>query len=285
MWGTFMKNSLFLIVLVSLVTASCASSNNSELTVEQKKAEVYYAQGTTDLVGKNYQKALTNLLTAKNFNPDDSKIRNNLGMAYYFREQYALAEEELKASINLDEKNSDARLNLGSLYMSKKRYKEARVQFEKVTKDLTFANQYRNYYNLAVLSLAEGDRKEAFAFLEKSLKEKEDYCQAHFKLGELYAEEYRFKQALDSFRESGKGTCVSEPAPHYQQALALLNLGRETEAKRKFQEVMEKFSSTNFSTLASLQIKKINNNVDENTKQATQTEVIRGTQSAETPNF
>lgn len=59
--------------------------------------------------------------------------------------------------------------------------------------------QFRNYYNFALLALKEGDRKEAFDFLNKSIKKKEDYCQAHFKLGELYTEEYKFKQALACF--------------------------------------------------------------------------------------
>jgi type IV pilus assembly protein PilF len=278
-----MKNMLFLLSLVVLST-SCSSNANRELTTEQRKAEVYYTQGTNELVNKNYQKALTNLLAAKELDPKDSKIRNNLGMAYYFREQLALAEEELKTAISLDEKNTDARLNLGSLYMSKNRFKEARTLFEKAAKDLTFTNQYRNYYNLALLSLAEGDRRQAFVYLEKSIKEREDYCTAHFKLGELYAEEFRFQQALASFREAGKGTCVSEPAPLYHQALALQNLNRPAEAKRKFTEVMEKFSSTRFSTMAGIQLKKINNN-EQTTQQARETEIIRQSEPVETPNF
>jgi Tfp pilus assembly protein PilF len=280
----FMKNTLFLLSLISFLSVSCSSSQNRDQTIEEKKAEVYYNQGTNELVNKNYQRALTSLLQAKELNPKESKIRNNLGMAYYFREQFALAEEELKTAIKLDEKNSDARLNLGSLYMTKNRLKEARVQFEKVTTDLTFPNQYRTYYNLAILSLAEGDRRQAFVQLEKSIKEKDDYCTAHYKLGELYSEEYRFKQALDSFREAGKGTCVNEPSPLYQQALALLNLNRTGEAKKKFQEVMEKFSSSRFSTLASVQLKKINNN-EQPTVEARETEVIRESQEAESPNF
>lgn len=174
-------------------------------------------------------------------------------------------------------------MNLGSLYLSQKNYKAARIQFLAVLEDLTYPNQFRNYYNLALVSLNEGDRRMAFEYLAKSIKEKEDYCLSHYKLGEMYAEEYRFKQALDSFKESGKGTCVSEPGPHYQQAMALLNLNRPTEAKLKFQEITEKFPATRFGTMASIQIKKINNNNEEQSTR-TQTEMIRSN-SVETPNF
>lgn len=279
-----MEIKALILTLLVLSVSSCSNNQLKDQTPDEKKAEVYYGQGTTELVRKNYAQALGYLTKAKELNSKDSKIRNNLGMAYYFRDQHELAEQELKAAISIDSKNSDAHLNLGSLYMEKNRLKDARVQFEYALSDLTFPNQYRNFYNLGILSLKEGDRREAFENLAKSIKEKLDYCPAHYKLGEMYAEEFRYKQALDAFKESGKGTCVSDPAPQYQQAMMLVNLNRPTEAKRKFQEVMEKFSSTRFGTMASIQIKKINNNDDTPTR-ATQTEVIKQTQSVETPNF
>lgn len=280
-----MKPKAFVLTLAVLLFSSCSSNQLTEQTPEEKKAEVYYGQGTNDLVNQNYAQALINLTKAKELNPKDAKVRNNLGMAYFFRNQPALAETELKESIRLDKKNTDARLNLGSLYMSKNRFKEAREQFDLVAADLTFANHYRNYYNLAVLSLKEGDRKSAFEYLDKSVTEREDYCAAHFMLGELHTEEYRYKQALASFKNATKGTCVSEPAPHYQQAITLLNLNRNAEAKLKFIEVQEKFSSTKFATMAGIQIKKLNNTNDQPTTRSTQTERIYNSESVETPNF
>ena len=280
-----MKYKALVLTLAALLLASCATNSNDlkNQTPDEKKSEVYYGQGTNELVNKNYSQALTYLTKAKELNPKDSRVRNNLGMSYFFRDQIGLAEEQLKKAIDLDDKNTDARMNLGSLYLSQKNYKAARIQFLAVLEDLTYPNQFRNYYNLALVSLNEGDRRMAFEYLAKSIKEKEDYCLSHYKLGEMYAEEYRFKQALDSFKESGKGTCVSEPGPHYQQAMALLNLNRPTEAKLKFQEITEKFPATRFGTMASIQIKKINNNNEEQSTR-TQTEMIRSN-SVETPNF
>lgn len=278
---------IFFISLLLALTASCSTTNElAEKTTDQKKAEIYYAQGTSDLVRKNYSQALINLLKAKEFDPKDSQIRNNLGMAYYFREQPELAEKELLKAIDLDKTNSDARVNLGTLYMEKNRLKEAKSQYEFVLQDLTYLNQFRNFYNLGVLALKEGDRATAFEYLFKSIKEKEDYCQAHFKLGQLYFDEYKFKEALKSFQESSKGTCVNEPAPHYQQALALLNLDRFLEARKKFNEVKAKFPESRFSTMASLQLKKITSEIQEGSAtRSFQTEVIKESKTIESPNF
>lgn len=282
-----MKHSLSFLFFAAFLLVSCASTNElAEKTTEQKKSEIYYGQGTSDLVNKNYSQALINLLKAREFDPNDSQIRNNLGMAYYFRSQPELAEKELLKSIDLNNKNSDARVNLGTIYMEKNRLKEARIQYEKVLEDLTYISQFRNYYNLAVLALKEGDRAESFEYLFKSIKEKEDYCQAHFKLGELYFEEYKFKQALNSFQESAKGTCVNEPAPHYQQALVLMNLNRFEEARIKLKDVMEKFPKTRFNSLASIQLKKISAELREQSASGNfQTEIIKESKTVESPNF
>ncbi|MBC7539454.1 MAG: tetratricopeptide repeat protein [Bacteriovorax sp.] len=278
--------SIGTIFLAAIFLVSCASNEQAERTVEQKKSEIYYGQGTSELVKKNYSQALINLLKAKEYDPNDTQIRNNLGMAYYFREQPELAEKELLKAIDIDKKNSDARVNLGSIYMEKNRLKEARVQYEIVLQDLTYINQFRNYYNLAILALKEGDRAEGFEFLFKSIKEKDEYCQAHFKLGELYFEEFKFKQALMSFQESSKGTCVTEPAPHYQQALALMNLNRFEESRIKLKEIMEKFSKTRFNALAGIQLKKISAELHEQSASGNfQTEVIKESKTIESPNF
>lgn len=275
-----------LLVLSVIMLSSCANNELAEKTVEQKKSEIYYGQGTSELVKKNYSQALVNLLKAREFDPKDSQIRNNLGMAYYFREQPELAEKELLSAIDLDKKNSDAKANLGTIYLEKNRLKEAKALYEQVLQDLTYQNQFRNYYNLAILTLKEGDRKEAFEFLFKSIKEKEDYCQAHFKLGELYFEEYKFKQALTSFQESSKGTCITEPSPHYQQALVLMNLNRFEEARMKFKDIMEKFPKTQFYSLSSTQLKKISAEVREQAATRNfQTEIIKESKTIESPNF
>ena len=273
-------------MIAMIVLASCSSNELAEKTPDQKKAELYYGEGTNDLVTKNYSQALINLIKARDLTPDDSQTRNNLGMAYYFRDQPAFAEKELLKAIELDHKNSDAKVNLGSIYMEKNRNEEARKLFEEVLNDLTFTNQFRNYYNLAILALKIGDRKEAFDYLYKSIKERDDYCQGHFKLGELYTEELKFNEALKEFKESSKGTCVKEPAPHYQQALSLMNLNRFEDARVKLKDIIQKFPKTRFYTLAIVQMKKISEEVKENTATKNfQTEVIKESKTIESPNF
>jgi Tfp pilus assembly protein PilF len=273
-----MKKIILLSPFFLMLFVSCASSTPHEQTTEEKKAEIYYTQGTSDLVKKDYLQALTNLLKAKELSPKDSMVRNNLGMAYYFKGQVELAMTELKKAISLNESNSDAKVNLATIYFERKKYKDARQMYNEVLSNITYENQFRTYYNIALLDLAEGDRKSAFENLDRSLKEKDDYCIANFKLGELYSEEYKFKDALVSFQKASKGLCVSEPAPHYFQAVTLINLDRKTQAKKKFQEIITKFPATQYHKMASGQLNKLNqtsaNDEEGLTIDKQQTEVI-----------
>jgi Tfp pilus assembly protein PilF len=279
-----MKVSLFLIFLASLLFSACSSNETlKEPSLEEKKAEVYYNQGTNELVSKNYQQALTNLLKAKELSPSDSRIRNNLGMAYFFREQPKLAITELKEAISMDEKNTDAKMNLATIYLETKNLKDSKKMYDLVLQDLTYPALYRVHYNLALLNLKIGDRKGAFEELEKATKEKDDYCPANYKLGQLYTEEYRFQEAYQAYLNSTKGTCVNNPEPHYAVGLSLINLNKMPEAKIKFKEIVEKFPKSNFKILAE---KKLSNlalgNQSEN---ISTTETITPETNIESPKF
>jgi tetratricopeptide (TPR) repeat protein len=264
---------------------SCASKDvNSEATVEEKKASVYYDQGTSELISKNYKQALTNLLKAKELKPNDSNIRNNLGMAYYFREQIQFALEELKEAVSLDNKNSDAKMNLATIYLEKNNLKEAKKLYDQVLTDLTYVALYRVHYNLALLNLKIGDRKGAFEELAKSVKDKEDYCQAHYKMGELYTEEYKYNEALAAFTESTMGTCVSNPETHFAVAEALINLNKYEEARSKLESIIEKFPKSNFKILAQKKLANLSREAkDEHT--ARRIEELKNNETIETPKF
>ena len=90
-----------------------------------------------------------------------------------------------------------------------------------------------------------------------------------------YGLEYKFKEALASFKEASKGLCLNEAAPIYQQGVTLLNLDKKTEAKRKFEQVIEKFPKSKFKAMAINQIKQMENGpVEENVSNRRKTEVI-----------
>ena len=243
-------------ILLFLFLSACSSLNKK--SPEESKADLFYSHGTAKLVNKEYTQALDYLLKAYAIRPDDSHIANNLGMAYFFKKEFDKAITYLERALSLDEKNSDARINLASLYFRFKKYDQSASEYQKVLQDLVYEHQYRTHYGLALVLLKQNRLLEARKHLNSAIKDKEDYCAAHFKLGELAKKAYHYNEAYKRFRMATQGTCYKEPSPHYEQALTLIEMKDFKKANGKFKEIMELFPNTIYAKRAAKNMKKLN---------------------------
>jgi tetratricopeptide (TPR) repeat protein len=242
--------SLFLIV-------SCASKNK-ELTPEEKRASLYYNQGTRELVAKDYTLALQKLLKANKYKPNDSKICNNLGMAYYFKKDVKNAVKFLKKAIKLNSENTDAKLNLATIHMKENNYDKAKGIYNKLLEDLTYLGHHRTYYNLALISLVEQREQEAIEYLNKSVEINENYCPAFYKLGEIAEKRRQYKKALEFYKDATIGTCYNNIKPHMAQVDMMAKLKNYDDARIKLDEMLEKFAMTKEEIIVKNKIESIN---------------------------
>lgn len=244
-----------LILLISLI--SCASSKKVE-DPSAKKAEIYYNHGTQALMTQEYSKALKNLLQANSLKSNDSRIHNNLGMAYFFKNKLSPAIRHLKLSVSYDPKNTEARLNLATVYMHAKKYNESQMQFDIVLNDLTFEGQFKTYFNLGILSLRMNDQLKAINYFKQSLDESSSYCPANYQLGNIYFKRGQFEKALQNYQAASKGTCYDSPGPHYKQAISYMELKKYDFAQDKLKEILERFSNKgSYQALANKKLKEL----------------------------
>ncbi|MES2528030.1 MAG: tetratricopeptide repeat protein [Bdellovibrionota bacterium] len=242
------KNPMGLILTIVLAGLVSCASKPKEIN---KTAQIYFNAGTSSLMNKEYTEALTNMLKANELAPNNPDILNNLGMAYYFKGDTDLALKALTLSLKINPKNSDARTNLGSIYYQSGRFQEAETHYKEVLKDLTYDKQARTYYNLGIISLEQKkDPKQAETYFNLSLKEAEDYCPAHYKLGSIAFAKRDFNKAYRSFREATMGTCLNSAAAHYQQAMAMIELRRFSDARMKLDEVENRFKNSTYAVKA-----------------------------------
>ena len=242
-------------IIIVLFLAACSSN---QISKEERQAKILYSQGTSELMQRDYTNALNHLDQANQLTPKDSKILNNLGMAYYFKKQVAIAIDLLEQSLKIDPQNQDARSNLATIYMEQGKYEQAKAIYQEVLKDVKYANQYVTHYNLAKLALAQKKTDEAVQELKLSLAENEDYCAANFTLGQIYAKEFRYQQALEKFRKSTRGMCINNLEGHYQQALMQIELKQYDAARSKLRDMIEHFTTDErYIALANEQLRKL----------------------------
>ncbi len=239
-----MKKFIFLIFILGCAT------DETEKSKELAKAEIYYDQGTKLLVEKNYTEALEMLLKAAEIAPGDTKVHNNLGMSYYFKQQFDLSEKHLRNALKLDPKNSDARNNLASLYYQKGQLDKATEQYQIILNDLVYQHQYRIHYNLALINLKKNRSYEALSELELALKERSDYCPAHALLGKIEKAAKNYEKALKHFKSGTLGACFNLPEMHYLKAIGLIDVGNYPEAKLTLKDLNLKFKNNPYTKLA-----------------------------------
>lgn len=240
------RTHLLLVVAMLLVTA-CASKNN----LKAKQAEIYFGAGTQSLMDKQYTEALKNLLEANKLDPNNSEILNNLGMAYYFKGENELAIKHLFQALKLNEDNSDAKINLASIYYKAGKIQEAEKLYKKVLKDLTYDKQARTYFNLGLIELSERKNNVAAEnYFKKSIKEDDNYCPAYYHLGLIQYNRRQFNSSLRNFKEASMGICYESPAPHYFQALSMIELRRYEDARIKLDEIDTRFKNSQYSAKA-----------------------------------
>ena len=255
-----MKSKLFTVLtlpLMALVLASCAGNAKKELTPTEKKAKLYFNQGTRDLVAKDYTKALTNLLEAASLAPENSDVHNNLGMAYYFKKSNQRAITHIKKAIALNPKNTDAKLNLATIYMASDLTSQAETLYLQILEDLTYEGQHRTHYNLGLIELAKKNNIQAAKRFQMALQVSPEYCPAHFKLAEISYNAHKYAKAFDQYREAGMGTCYNNPEPLHGQIESLIKLGRYPEAISKLKDMQERFAMTKYESYARRTIMKV----------------------------
>ncbi len=280
-----MKHLALSLLLLSFCLASCSGLNPKEKSNADLTKELYYDEGTRYLMEKNYTEALAKLIEAEKIAPSDSRVQNNLGMAYFFKNRPELAIEHINKSIALDPLNIDAKLNLGGIYFDKGRYEEALQIFLKVKENLTYPSQFRNYYNLGLTLTKLGKDAEAKENFLLSLNEKEDYCPSHFRLGQIFKKEGNLDKALEHFEEASKGVCYNEPSPFYEQALILASMGRTKLAKERLIDIITRFKNDPTAIKSQIKLQALDQALTKNVEGNTPSSDTYSNKAGHTPDF
>ncbi|SNB44885.1 lipopolysaccharide assembly protein LapB [Geobacter sp. DSM 9736] len=184
-------------LLLFLALAGCAIGEAA-----RKEAAYHYQMGLSYLVENNVTGALIELTEAEKLTPDDPELLNYLGLAYYRKGRFEIAESKYMRALDLKHNYSDARNNLGVTYMEMKRWDEAIREFKVVTDDIFYRDQGSATINLGLAYFGKGDLPKALSVLRSATSANPRDPRAHLHLGRVYLAQDKTELAIGAFKRA-----------------------------------------------------------------------------------
>ena len=221
-----------LLVAAALSSSACALSQ-----AERNRFTYHYEMGQSFYAENNVTGALVEFTEAERISPRDPKLLNFLGLAFYRKGRYGLAEEKFKKALREKPSFSEARNNLGVDYMEMKRWDDAIAQFRLVRNDIFYPDQTDAEMNLGLAYLGKGEYREALPILRTVAERSPRDFRAPLNLGRVYFAMGRTELAIGEYRKSLKLNDRYANA-YYNLALAELKIQDQSAARSAFREVV-----------------------------------------------
>jgi Tfp pilus assembly protein PilF len=226
--------------------SSCASTEKNGM-----RAQYLLRSGTAHLSKGNYPQALRDLLAAEKFDPKHPIIQNNLGLAYFVREKYEVAEAHIRRAVELDLKYTEARNNHGRVLIELSRFDEAVKQLEQVRADLTYTEPEKAWFNMGLAYFRRGNFNTAKDKFAETVRLNRQHCLGQTYYGRTLLELGDFDRAAGSL-DNAVGLCKSaqHDEPHYYSGLSYYKLGRTDKAVARMEEVIRLYPQGKFARKA-----------------------------------
>jgi Tfp pilus assembly protein PilF len=228
-----MKFSPLIFILFAVVGCATLSEN-------KETAELHMKIGTGHISAGNYPQALAELIQAEKLDPSNPAIQNNLGLAYFLRERYDLAEKHIRMALDLKPDFSEARNNLGRTLIERGKYTEAIAEINKVIEDLTYPNPDKAYTNLGIAEFKLRNFDSAKRSFLKSIEIQRENCLAQSYYGRCLYELKDFRRSAEAL-DRAVGFCqrILFDEPHYYSALSYYQLGQVNKAEARLEELIK----------------------------------------------
>ncbi|GAM11685.1 UDP-N-acetylglucosamine--peptide N-acetylglucosaminyltransferase 110 kDa subunit [Geobacter sp. OR-1] len=223
------------VLLVLLIAFGCSACALSE--ANRKKAAYHFQMGESYLREQNITSALVELTEAEKYMPDDPQLLNFLGLVYFRKGKYEIAEQKYLKALEIKPSFSEARNHLAVNYMEMQRWDDAITHLKAVTDDIFYQGQESAGINLGLAYLGKGDLEKALTAMKAAVSAYPRNHQARVALGRVYFAQNRLELAAEEFRR-GIDLAKGYVNAHYYLGLALMKATDNSRAKDEFREVV-----------------------------------------------
>ncbi|MEI8354733.1 MAG: tetratricopeptide repeat protein [Deltaproteobacteria bacterium] len=227
-----MKYFLLISFLAAALISACAT-----VETDSKQASYHYQMGLSYLGEQNITSALIELTEAEKRMPDDPLLLNSLGLAYYKKGKYDLAEQKFLKAISLKQNFSEAKNNLGLDYMAMKRWDDAFLLFKQVSEDIFYPDQETATINMARALYYKGDLDKALTILRTVVAGSPRNPVARLDLGRVYFAAGKTDLAVEQYKKS-IALQANYAVAYYHLGLAYMKSKDTAAAASAFKEVL-----------------------------------------------
>lgn len=230
-------------------------------TVPKNKeaAQLHLQIGTAQLTGGNYPVAMKELQEARDLDPENEMIENNLGLVYFVREKFELAEKHLTLAIKLKPNYTDALNNLARVHIELGQNDLAIRELTKVLNDLTYQSAEKAWVNMGLAYFQKGEFQTAKNKFTEAIKLNRNHCLAHTLFGRSELELEDFNHAtveLDKAIFFCKQNHFDEP--HYYSGISYFRMGNKEKGIARMEEVIRLYPNGKYASRAKTMIDEMN---------------------------
>lgn len=252
-----MQTRLFQAGVIFLLAGLFACVPYEEKKPDKQNASYHYSLGTAALSEQNPTDALKEFLQAEKYDPRDPEIQAGLAQAYWIKQAHSQAEEHLKKAIKISDNDPKYYNNLAALYLSMERYDDAIAAFQTAADNLLFDRSELAWTGIGLANFQKQDYAAAERAYKKAIALNPFYYMAPFRLGELYYNQGRPVEALESFNRTVE-LAPGFPSGHYWQGLVYMKMKEIKKAEQSFREVVRIAPKSETARLANNYLKIIN---------------------------
>jgi len=210
---------------------------------EKNETAILHLQIATEYIkNEKYPAALKELLIAEDLSPRNPTVQANLGLVYFMRERYGLAEKHYNNAITIKPDFTEAKNDLARAYIEIGKYKKAEILLNDVLKDLTYADFSKAYANYGVLEFKRKNYNNALIYLKKSLEKDRENCYTQVYLGRSHLELKNTTYAVSQL-DKAIPFCeqINSDEAHFYSAIALYRNNQKDLSKFRFEELLRIF--------------------------------------------
>lgn len=228
-----MKHFIIIVFALSaLLMSGCAMSQEST-----KKYSYHYQMGMSYLGENNFTRALVEFSAAEKLDANNPELLNYLGMVYFRKNLFEIAEQKYLKALKIRPVYSEARNNLAVNYLEMKRWSDAIQQLKLVSEDIFYSHQDTAAVNLGLAYLGKGDYQKALAIYRSALASYPRDPLVRLNLGRVYFALEKLDWAIIEYKKALEFNSSYANA-YYHLALAHMKLKDNKAAVAAFNQVV-----------------------------------------------